>query len=178
VSKNSKVLITPAMQPNGMPPLRNQPKPLTDAEALECLRNSCDFFKVLSDREIVSVLRVAKRRSYEAGQTIFHQGQDGRELYVVVQGEVEIALALKGGREKVVARASDGDYFGEMGFLDFGPRTATARCTKPTTVLVIHDLLLRRAGTATSVKLLKNFCWILMERLKSANTQIQSLCSS
>jgi CRP/FNR family transcriptional regulator, cyclic AMP receptor protein len=58
---------------------------------------------------------------FEAGKTIFSEGEHGDRMYVVVEGEVEI---LSGGKRIEVADA--GTVIGELALIDHGPRSATA----------------------------------------------------
>ena len=61
-------------------------------------------------------------RSYSAGQTIFAEGDEGHEMFVVRAGAVEIVL-----HGHVVATLSEGEIFGEMALIDARARSATAR---------------------------------------------------
>jgi len=69
---------------------------------------------------------------FEAGQTIFEQGDVGDRMYVIRQGEVEV---LRGSAR--LDLLGPGEYFGEMALLASLPRNATVRATKPTDVLAI-----------------------------------------
>jgi CRP-like cAMP-binding protein len=57
----------------------------------------------------------------KAGETIFHEDEEGRVMYVVLEGQVKLSVT---GRtlEKVVK----GGVFGEMALIDAAPRSATA----------------------------------------------------
>jgi CRP/FNR family transcriptional regulator, cyclic AMP receptor protein len=62
---------------------------------------------------------------YGVGDVIFEEGTTGRELYVVLDGEVEIAK-LVGGRKTVIITLGKGEFFGEMAVIDGSARSATA----------------------------------------------------
>lgn len=70
-------------------------------------------------------------RSYDAKETLFNEGEDGREMFYVLEGVVDLS---KAGRRLKTARA--GDYFGEMSMLIQAPRSATARIASRNTRLV------------------------------------------
>jgi voltage-gated potassium channel Kch len=57
------------------------------------------------------------------GDVIFHEGEDGKEMYFIARGEVEVISA----REGRINALGDGSYFGEIALLENVPRTATVR---------------------------------------------------
>jgi CRP/FNR family transcriptional regulator, cyclic AMP receptor protein len=63
-----------------------------------------------------------KPESFNAGDTIFAQGDPGDRMYIVRSGSVEV---LVGG--KVVEIIQANGIFGEMALVDGGVRSATAR---------------------------------------------------
>jgi putative ABC transport system ATP-binding protein len=68
-----------------------------------------------------------ERKTFDAGNTIYEQGDRGEQIYVVEEGEVETFRVRDDRTEEHVARFGPGEYFGELGpLLDF-PREATAR---------------------------------------------------
>jgi len=66
-------------------------------------------------------------REYDLGETIFHQGDRGRELYVVMQGKVRIFKISPAGEETSINIFSTGDIIGEFSTIDDQPRSATAK---------------------------------------------------
>ena len=62
---------------------------------------------------------------YGVGDVIFEEGSTGRELYVVLDGEVEIAK-VNGGSKTVIVTLGKGEFFGEMAVIDGSARSATA----------------------------------------------------
>jgi F420-non-reducing hydrogenase small subunit len=81
----------------------------------------------------VDDLSIDRERSltFEAGQTIFSEGDPGDALYIISEGSVEIFQDSAGGK-CVLARLGSRDIFGEIALLTEGPRTATAVATERT----------------------------------------------
>lgn len=76
-------------------------------------------------------------RELDDGNIVFMEGDDSREMYVVVEGEVVVTKkAAKG--EITLARLKKGDFVGEMSLLESLPRSASAKAHGKTKLLVIH----------------------------------------
>jgi CRP-like cAMP-binding protein len=69
---------------------------------------------------------------YDVGHVIFEEGSTGRELYVVLDGEVEIAK-INGTGKTVIVTLGKGEFFGEMAVIDGSSRSATAIAAAPKT---------------------------------------------
>lgn len=63
---------------------------------------------------------------------IFEEGSTGRELFVVLDGEVEIAKISGAGKTSIV-KLGKGEFFGEMAVIDGSARSATAIASAPNT---------------------------------------------
>jgi CRP-like cAMP-binding protein len=70
-------------------------------------------------------VRRAFERSFEAGQTVFDEGDPGEVLYVIQAGMVELIRSGPDG-PRLVARLAPGEFFGEMGVLLGRPRSVRA----------------------------------------------------
>ncbi|MFY9556889.1 MAG: FAD-dependent oxidoreductase [Blastocatellia bacterium] len=71
---------------------------------------------------------------FEPGEEVFHQGDLGDRIYIIVSGQAEV-VRDDGGRETILARLGAGEYFGEMALLRETTRGATIRCTAPLNTL-------------------------------------------
>jgi len=78
--------------------------------------------------------RPPERRELDAGEVLFAQGAPGDLVYVVEEGEIELARQLADGGEEFVARVTPPGYFGELAPLFGLRRSATARARGRTVV--------------------------------------------
>ena len=72
---------------------------------------------------LVKIMRPIRLRSKDR---IYSTGDDDNALYLVVEGEVDIRLATDKYHYKRLKRVGPGGFFGEMSFLNPGPRVTTA----------------------------------------------------
>ena len=71
------------------------------------------------------------------GTFIFKEGDPAREMYVVLDGEMEILKKSRRGRETRISILGPNDTFGEMSIIDMQPRSATVRALGATRLLKI-----------------------------------------
>ncbi|MEM8603804.1 MAG: cyclic nucleotide-binding domain-containing protein [Cyanobacteria bacterium P01_H01_bin.121] len=106
--------------------------------------------------------------TYEPGTYIFRQGDRAESFYVLIQGEVEIWQEQAGQPPRLLNRLRRGDYFGEIGILQQGNRTASVRVAPDHTAKLLvlkREAFLALMGTSdlTTVAIEKR----LQERLSS-----------
>ncbi|MGW0805809.1 Crp/Fnr family transcriptional regulator [Nonomuraea sp. NPDC002799] len=95
------------------------------------------LFRVLGESGIQSTARAGLARRYRSGQIIFHQGDPGESLYVLLDGLVKVVFTTEHGDEIVLNMLSGGDTFGEMALLDGSPRSASIVTVRPAWVFVL-----------------------------------------
>ena len=79
---------------------------------------------------------------FEPGEVVFHQGDLGDSLYIILEGEAEIVVESdENGKheEIVVATLKVGEYFGEMALMNQRTRSATVRCKSPMNLLALRQ---------------------------------------
>src|ERR1700709_1501304 len=69
---------------------------------------------------------------FDVDKVIFEEGSTGRELFVVLEGQVEIAK-VSGASKTVIVTLGKGEFFGEMAVIDGSSRSATAIASAPNT---------------------------------------------
>jgi CRP-like cAMP-binding protein len=89
------------------------------------------LFSRCTDGECRQIARTATIRTVEAGQKVISLGDEGSELFIVLEGSADAAL------DGVVQRSySSGDYFGELSALSPAPRTTDVVATTDLRVAV------------------------------------------
>ncbi len=113
---------------------------MTAGSKIDVLRK-IPFFSDMSDYDLHQIDQITVEKDYGAGDVIVRENTTAAGFFVIDHGEVEITKKFEDGEEMVLGVHSDGEFFGEMALLDEGPRSATARALKSTTVLEIsrHD---------------------------------------
>ena len=76
-------------------------------------------------------------KAYYPGEFVFHEGDPGRALFVLVEGTVEIIQATPRG-EHIVRTLVAGDAFGELALIDESPRSGSARIGEPARLLILY----------------------------------------
>lgn len=117
---------------------------------------------------------MSKSKFFEVGQTIFKEGDEGDEAYLIKEGEVKITKIGNDDMPTTIAKFGKGAILGEMALIDDDTRSASAVAIDVTEVLVIQrqELMSRLEKSDPVVnRLLKT----LSSRLRDQATLIASL---
>ena len=111
------------------------------------------LFAGLSRGELGQVASIADEIDLPADKVLIREGERGREFFVLLEGEAEVA---RKGKKLATRRA--GEFFGEIALVSNLPRIATVKTRMPVRALVIRDVdfraLLQRTP-AIAVKVLQ-----------------------
>ena len=98
------------------------------------------LFSGLSRHELSELAKATEDLEVAEGKELTHEGDLGREFFVIVEGEVSVA---KGGEE--VRRLGPGDFFGEIALVyEPARRTATVTAATPLRFFVLTRQSFRR----------------------------------
>ncbi len=103
---------------------------------VDLLRN-VPVFANLNDTELLKLSKDLRLKSYAKNQVIFHQGDHGQELYIILKGKVRIVKITPTGDETTLLIFAQNDVFGEFAVIDGNPRAATARAIEDTQLLAL-----------------------------------------
>jgi CRP/FNR family transcriptional regulator, cyclic AMP receptor protein len=147
---------------------------------LERLRD-IGIFGGLGDDVLRSFVGALEVSELGAGSVVFREGESGRELFVILDGEVEVLRHSKRGHETRVAILGPGDWFGEMSILDVLPRSATTRVLAPTHLLRLtaHELdTLYRKDLRSYSLLVLNVAREISRRLRVADALLAEMVTN
>lgn len=100
------------------------------------LLSKIPLFSSLPSEELDNLLTLLDTKNMQDKEILFHEGDTGENLYVVLHGELEILKVESGVDELVLNVLREGEYLGEMGLLlPGGHRTASVRARGDATVL-------------------------------------------
>jgi CRP-like cAMP-binding protein len=116
------------------PGARTDPPPVT----IESLRD-IGLFGALSDEVLTHLSKMLVKLTVIPGDTIFREGEPAHEMYVLLDGEVEVLKKSRQGREHRIALLGPNDCFGEMSVIDMMQRSATVRAVAPSRLLRISS---------------------------------------
>ncbi len=156
--------------PPGYPPT---PLDSNQNQAFPRLKGRNILFADFNEEELAGVMRMSRRETFSAGDTIFQEGAGGSTMYVVVDGRVSIRK-MSGDSAVEIKQVSRGECFGEMAVISQTPRSATVVALRSTEVIAISGAVLRSASQVLCMKLYRNIAALLSERVRLKDAQIMT----
>jgi hypothetical protein len=117
------------------------------------------------------VVLMGEVKRYEPGETIVRQGEQGEEMYVILQGKTEAWVHNEQTR-KCVNEMRRGDVFGEMGLVRHTERSADVVAAESVEVLALNERFLariQRRYPRIASRVFLNLTRILSDRLERMN---------
>lgn len=111
------------------------------------------LFSMLGEKGLSYLSDIAEKHTYEKNVIVFHKGDPGNALIVLLSGKLRIFLSHEDGREITLSYLKPYDYLGEISILDDSPRSASVQAVERSQVYTIHkerfrDLLAKHPAIA------------------------------
>ena len=116
-------------------------------------------------------------RFFDPGAVIFSENDESVEMFIIIQGLVEIRKSTGQSSNKILATLQKGDMFGEMAIIEKQPRSATAVAVQPTRVLVLNEKLYD-SMLGSNPDFARKMNKVLSERIRRADSIIQNILST
>lgn len=105
------------------------PKTETQKQTLQSLLTKIFMFKFLDQDDLDIIIGAMEEKIFAAGQQVITQGDDGNELYVIYQGNLNCSKIVPGqSKETFLKKYESGEVFGELCLLYNTPRAASIKC--------------------------------------------------
>lgn len=142
---------------------------------LERLRG-VEIFAGLTDAQLGHMAAVCQAARVAADAAIFREGDGGAELYVVLEGSVQVLINTRQPDGSMALSTINalhgGQCFGETALLSQALRSATVVAAEPTTLLLLHEPDFRalcEADPQIGYCVMQNLAQDLAYKLRSSN---------
>src|SRR5580658_4652438 len=105
---------------------------------------SADLFQGLEPGELQALREITRERTFPAGARIFSENDPGDGVYIIRDGQVEIAHLIGDRAFCIFSKFGPGEIFGEMAVIEDLPRSATTTAVKETHVYFIPKDQMRK----------------------------------
>jgi membrane protein len=145
---------------------------------IKAAKNSRTNHHDITDRLFFSVEgRLRKyHRYFNKGEIIFNQGDDGDEIYFLLEGEVDVIIFSSDDYGTVASTLQSGSFFGEMSYLLAEKRSATAIARTDASILALPPQIFDEILTYDA-NLDRNVIEQMSRRIKKTNERIITLSS-
>ncbi|HTQ39074.1 MAG TPA: cyclic nucleotide-binding domain-containing protein [Pirellulales bacterium] len=142
----------------------------------------------LNESEFRQIAEVLRLREFAPGEYVIRQGDQSRDLWIVLEGQCEVVRRLKPGEENhkpaeslVLAVLEPYSHFGEMSFFHPAPHSADVRARGPLELIQIThadyaDMI--QEGIWAAFKLAYNVVQQLAERLRRMDEWVAELANN
>jgi len=132
------------------------------------------LFEGLSERQIDDIADISIERSFQKGENIFFEGDQGNGFYMVGEGRVKIFKVSFAGKEHILHIFGPGEPFGEVPVFHGQPFPASAEAlVKTKTIFFPREKFVRLVETNPSMAL--SMLAVLSLRLRRFAGQIENL---
>ena len=128
------------------------------------------IFKGLNEREIEIIAAAAREETYEAGKRIFEEKALANNLYLALDGQIEIKIRGDGDTYVIIDRVEAGDIFGWSALVEPRTFTAAAWVTKKANIIVLSGDKLKdifETNNHIGYRVIKEIAAVISRRLKA-----------
>ena len=136
---------------------------------------SSEFFRGLGKMDIEKIAGLCRVKTYEPGQYIFRQGEEGENILVIAEGKVALERTVELGSRRgtvLIGLLGKGRVLGCWSTLIGEPHNllSSASCQLPTRAFVLKGAELRNVmlqNTALGFRVLERLCFVLRDRIQA-----------
>jgi CRP/FNR family cyclic AMP-dependent transcriptional regulator len=148
--------------------LRQQSALLSTVEKMIALR-STPIFSRLEPESLERLAHSSNEAVFKPGEPLCLEGESGREVFILVSGDVEVVRGM-GEDRRLLARENAGGFIGELAVLDPAPRSATVLAGADGSRVLRLDGWAFRDALHHDSSIAEEVLKVLAQRLKKAHS--------
>jgi CRP/FNR family cyclic AMP-dependent transcriptional regulator len=113
------------------------PKRAPDTAMILAALGEVPLFQALPGDDLDVMAQACRIRRFRRSEVIFHQGDPGDALHVILAGRVKISSPSETGVEAILTTLRPGEFFGALALIDGAPRSATATAVEASETLIL-----------------------------------------
>jgi CRP-like cAMP-binding protein len=136
---------------------------------------SVPIFHDLDSKNLELLFDLLEERRWNVGDVICNEGELGRSMFIIREGEVEVVRKSSRGNNVPIVRLGPGETFGEMTLVELQPRSASVIVRKKAVTYSLTNLSLwnlYKADHFAYIIILQNITRMLSRRLRKADSRI------
>jgi SulP family sulfate permease len=137
-----------------------------------------ELFRQFDERVLRGLVACVRELSVPQGHKVFAQGDHGDEIFLVRRGSVRILLPLMGSTQHHLTTIGQGDFFGELSFLDGSVRSANVEAKVPTDLYVLSRSRFNaqsHSDPVFGVQVFARLALAITKRLRHTDAELQAL---
>lgn len=140
------------------------------------------FFAGLNDDELKSIAMIANEERYRKGQFVFEEGAPAKNFYILMEGEVEVAVTIDAasGKREPTSTVGPGEIFCISAMVADEKTTGSVRCMTDIKTVAIDANSLRalfNVDNHLGYVLSQNLARAVLRRLNDTRIQLVSLAA-
>lgn len=133
------------------------------------------IFHDLDAKNLEVLFDLLEERKWNVGDVICSEGELGRSMFIIREGEVEVVRKSSRGNTVPIVHLGPGETFGEMTLVELQPRSASVVVRKKAVTYSLTNLSLwnlYKADNFAYIIILQNITRMLSRRLRKADSRI------
>lgn len=107
-----------------------------DPQEVYCILNQISILGGLSEEELLRIIPLLEKVSYDKDEVIFYEGDEPSYIYIIESGRVKIVADMNNEPLELI-EFSTGECFGETSVIGIQPHTASALSLTKTELIVL-----------------------------------------
>jgi aspartate ammonia-lyase len=139
-----------------------------------------ELFKEFTKSEAAEFSRLFEEKEYKSGDYLFKENYDRKNIFLVVEGEVELFKTSAFGKENRITLFTKFDFLGEASLMEDAPHSTSARASKDSIILAAECEAVRKLlneNGKIAVKVYSKVSQVVSRRMSNFNARLINMAA-